>query len=800
MSVFNDRKYVVMGIFIAVAATFILRLFYVQVFNDEYKLSANNNVLRYVTEYPARGLVYDRKGKLLVYNEAAYDLMVTPKQVKDLDTNDLCATIGISKEDFIKKLKQARQYSPYKASVFAAQLSAETYATLQEKLYAFKGFYVQSRTLRKYPASIAAHTLGYVGEVNEATIRKDAYYRQGDYIGISGIEKAYEKDLRGKKGLKILMVDVFNRPKGHFKDGEYDTTAITGADIMSTLDADLQAYGEKLLQNKTGGLVAIDPKTGEILACISAPSYNPNLLVGRERSKNYGRLARDPLQPLFNRALMAYYPPGSTFKLVDDLIALQEGVLTPEKTYPCPGGYHMAGHTVKCDARHGAISLRAAIQHSCNTYHCYVFRSIMDQPRFATAEQGYQNWRDHVLKFGVGKRLFSDLPQELRGMVPTVKYYDKIFGKGRWRSSTIVSLGIGQGELGITPLQMANIMCIIANKGYYYTPHIIRKVGKTNEHAQAFRKRNMVGIDPAIFDLVYDGMQDVVERGTAAASRVKDITILGKTGTAQNPHGKDHSLFVAFAPRENPRIAIGLMVENGGWGASWAAPIGTLMIEKYLHDTVARKDLEKRMMEGVVLPPHYVKESDVALDKPGTKAEEKVGEKKNEEKPAEKPKAEKNNEKPGEKKTKEKTGEKPKEKSGNENGATRKAPLEKAPEKKQSSSTDNKSEREKSKPKEETSKKKKSSSIEPASDSLKQLPDTATSGKKKKKQRKNKEKGTSDSATSVVNAPSSASPSDSGTQTKSKRKRRKKESERTASESAPPPAEPSAQPPNPQHP
>jgi penicillin-binding protein 2 len=606
MSVFNDRKYVIMAIFITICAVFVLRLFYVQVFNDEYKLSANNNVLRYVTDYPARGLVYDRKGKLLVYNEAAYDLMVTPKQVKDLDTMNLCNTIGITKEDFIRKLKTARQYSPYKASVFAAQLSNQTYAALQEKLYAFKGFYVQARTLRKYPSKIAGHTLGYVGEVSDATLQKDAYYRPGDYIGISGIEKAYEKDLRGKKGLKILMVDVFNRIKGHFKDGMYDTASVSGQNIVSTLDKDLQEYGEKLFANKTGGLVAIDPQTGEILACISAPSYDPNLLVGRERTKNYARLLNDPLQPLFNRALMAYYPPGSTFKLINDLIALKEGVLTPEKTYPCPGGYRMSSHTVKCDARHGSISLRAAIQHSCNTYHCYVFRSIVDQAKYGNTQEGYENWRKHVLSFGVGKRIYSDLPQELRGMVPSVKYYDKVFGKGHWRSSTVVSLGIGQGELGITPLQMANIMAIIANRGYYHTPHIIKKVGHSDEHSKAFLKKNYTLVPPAYFELILDGMQDVVERGTAAGSRVKDITILGKTGTAQNPHGKDHSLFVAFAPRDNPKIAIGLMVENGGWGASWAAPIGTLMIEKYLHDTVARKDLEKRMMEGVVHPPHYL--------------------------------------------------------------------------------------------------------------------------------------------------------------------------------------------------
>jgi len=638
MSVFNDRKYVVMAIFVTVCLIFIGRLFYIQVFNDDYKLSANNNVLRYVTDYPARGLVYDRNGKLLVYNEAAYDLMVTPKQIKNLDTMSLCNIIGMKKEDFIKKVRAARQYSPYKASVLAAQLSNSTYATLQEKLYTYRGFYVQSRTLRKYPTKIAGHTFGYVGEVSDKVIEKDSYYKSGDYIGISGIEKAYEKELRGKKGLKILMVDVFNRTKGHFKEGKYDTLAVTGANLISTIDAELQAYGEKLFQNKTGGLVAIDPQTGEILACISSPGYDPNLLVGRERTKNYYKLLKDPLQPLFNRALMAYYPPGSTFKLVNDLIALKEGVLTPQKTYPCPGGYRMAGHTVKCDGRHGNIHLRPAIQHSCNTYHCYVFRSIVDNPKFNSTKEGYTNWREHVLKFGVGKKVYSDLPQELKGNVPSTDYYDKIFGKDRWRSSTIVSLGIGQGELGITPLQMANIMAIIANKGFFHTPHIIKKIGNSDEHSKIFEKKNYTGIEKEYFDMVYDGMQDVLERGTAAGSRVKGINILGKTGTAQNPHGKDHSLFVAFAPRENPTIAIGLMVENGGWGASWAAPIGTLMIEKYLNDTVIRTALEKRMFDGVVYPPHYkigAEFEEKAPKKDTTKvivAKKKEGEKKKEEK------------------------------------------------------------------------------------------------------------------------------------------------------------------------
>lgn len=606
MNRFSDRKFVIAAIFIFIGLVFLLRLFYIQVLDDDYKLSANNNVLRYVTQYPARGLIYDRDGELLVYNEAAYDLMVTPRQVKDLDTQNFCTTLGITKEVFIKKMKVARNYSPYKESIFEKQLSAETYATLQEKLYSFHGFYVQSRTLRKYPGLIAAHTLGYVGEVSEKYTQENPYYKSGDYIGISGVEKSYEKELRGKKGLSVMMVDVFNRPKGKFNNGEYDTLAVTGQNLVTALSAKLQRYGEQLMQGKTGGIVAIEPSTGEILAAISAPSYNPNLLVGRERSKNYGMLLQTEGLPLFNRALMAYYPPGSTFKLINDLIGQQEGVLTPSTSYYCDGGYHMGRQTVKCDARHNSIQLRAAVQHSCNTYHCYVFRSIVDNKKYKSTEEGYQVWRNHVLTFGIGVRLYSDLPQELKGMVPSVQYYDKYFGKGRWRSSTVVSLSIGQGELGITPLQMANTMCIIANRGYFYTPHIIKKVGKENLHQSKFKEKHYTDIDPKYYDVMIDGMQDVVDIGTAAGSKIKGITFCGKTGTAQNPHGKDHSLFVAFAPRENPKIAIGIMVENGGWGASWAAPIASLMIEKYLNDSIAtpaRHALEKRMLEGVIIMP-----------------------------------------------------------------------------------------------------------------------------------------------------------------------------------------------------
>jgi penicillin-binding protein 2 len=613
MSLLTERRFMVSVIFLAVGVIFLLRLFYIQVIDENYKLSANNNVLRSITEYPARGVLYDRNGKLLVYNQPVYDLMIIPKQVHMKDTAEFCTLLGITPDDYINKFIKAKNYSRVKPSIFEKQLSPETYATLQEKLFKYPGFYVEPRTLRKYLSPVSAQLFGYVAEADTSVISKNPYYREGDYIGKSGIEQSYENVLRGKRGVRIVMMDALNREKGSFENGRYDSAAVSGGNLTLTLDAELQEYGELLMQNKTGGIVAIDPQTGEILACISTPTYDPNLLVGRERTKNYAKLLEDKGKPLFNRALMAYYPPGSTFKLINDLIGLQEGVLHPSTTYFCDGGYHMGNHTVKCDARHNWLSLSDAIMQSCNTYHCYVFRSIVDQDRFSTTEEGYTTWRNHVLTFGIGKRLYSDLPQELKGNVPSVEYYDKYFGQGKWKSSTVVSLSIGQGELGITPLQMANTMCIISNQGFFYVPHIVKKINGEQIPDTNFSMKNFTDINTDYYDVIIGGMERVVESGTAAASRIEGITVCGKTGTAQNPHGKDHSLFVGFAPKENPKIAIGVMVENGGWGASWAAPIASLMIEKYLNRIVLRTDLEKRMKEGVVIPP--VKTEKVPLKK-----------------------------------------------------------------------------------------------------------------------------------------------------------------------------------------
>ena len=605
ISQYSSRKYIIIGVVILIGIVFLLRLFYLQIIDEHYKLDARNQTLRDLTEYPVRGNIYDRNGKLLVYNEAAYDLMVLPKQVKNIDTMALCNLMGITKNDFKVKMRKAMQKpnSPRKPSIFEKQLSAQTYAAIQEKMFKFHGFYVQPRTLRKYPNKIAAHLLGYIGEVDKKNTQVDPYYKDGDYIGISGIEKSYEKVLRGKKGMKIEMVDVNNRPKGSYKNGMYDTLAVPGQNLTSTLDADLQIYGEQLMQNKIGSIVAIDPSTGEILALVTSPSYDPNLLVGRVRSSNYARLALDTLRvPLFNRALMATYPPGSTFKLVMALIGQQEKVLFPETRYPCARGYPPMGGKPGCHQHPSPLNFKQSIQLSCNSYYTYVFRSVIDNKKYHSTVEGFEAWKRYVLSFGIGVKLYSDLPNELRGSVPTVDYYNKYFGEGAWKSSTILSLGIGQGEMGITPLQMANIVSTISNRGYFYTPHIIKYIGNSKQTLKQFIVKNYTLItDTTIYNNVIEGMSDVVESGTAATSKIEGIEFCGKTGTAQNPHGKDHSVFVAFAPRQNPKIAISVLVENAGFGAAWAAPIASLMIEKYLKGKTTRPELEKRMLEGNLL-------------------------------------------------------------------------------------------------------------------------------------------------------------------------------------------------------
>lgn len=589
MNIFPERKFIIQGLIIFVAVILLARLFYIQVIDDSYFLSANNNVLRKINIYPARGIIYDRNGRILVQNEPVYDLMVIPRQTKSIDTLEFCKLIGISKDEFISKMNKARKYSPFKASIFEKQLSARLFAGFQERLFEFPGFYVQNRTVRKYPDSTAAHVLGYIGEVNDYIISKtNNYYQLGDYIGISGIEKSYEDILRGQRGTKVIMVDVLNREQGSYENGAYDTVAVAGEKLISSIDYRIQKLGEQLMQNKKGSIVAIEPSTGEILCFISSPGYDPNLLVGRERGNNYIKLLRDETKPLFVRPLMAQYPPGSIFKAVEALIAQQENLIYPETRFPCGGGYSIGSRMVKCMHVHSPLDLRESIAQSCNAYYCWTFKKLIDQGNYGNVEKNFLKWREYVNNFGIGKKTGIDLPNELSGLLPTVKFYDKYYGSGRWKSSTIISLSIGQGELGVTPLQMANIMAIIANKGWYYNPHLIKAIGDKAYVKKEYTTKNFVGIDSSYFEVVIDGMQQVVDRGTAYYAKINDIAMCGKTGTAQNPHGKDHSVFVAFAPRENPKIAIAVVVENAGFGSTWAAPMASILIEKYLKDTVSR--------------------------------------------------------------------------------------------------------------------------------------------------------------------------------------------------------------------
>ncbi|MAZ93698.1 MAG: penicillin-binding protein 2 [Bacteroidales bacterium] len=598
---YSSRKNIIIGVFLLVAIIFIIRLFYLQVINSSYKLSADNIVLRKVREYPPRGLIYDRYGKLMVFNEAAYDLMVIPRQMKDIDTSLICEITGIDKLTFEKKLRKAKRYSYYKPSTYMKQISKKDIGKIQEKLYQIPGLFIQTRTLRQYPYPIAGHLLGSIGEVSKREIEKDNFYKPGDYIGKSGIENYYEEYLRGKSGLKIVEVDVHNRLKGKYSNGKFDTIAVAGKDIFLGIDADLQLYGEQLMQNKKGSIVAIEPKTGEILALISSPGYNPNLLVGRERSENYSKLLKDTLIPLMNRATMGTYPPGSTFKMVNALVGLQDKTLTKYTEYGCKGQLSLP---IKCTHDHKTpLNLSEAIEQSCNPYFWNTYKSILENPSYSGSHEGYEHWYENVTSFGFGKKFKTDIPFEVRGNIPNNSYFDKLY-RGSWNSLTVRSLSIGQGEILVTPIQLANLSTIIANRGYYYPPHLLTKMEGQDEVLNPyFNEKQITSIDPDNFDVVRTAMLDVFEadNGTARWYKLDSIKQCGKTGTVQNPHGDDHSIFIAFAPMDNPQIAISVIVENSGFGSTWAAPIASLLIEKYLNGESQRKSLEKKIMEGNLL-------------------------------------------------------------------------------------------------------------------------------------------------------------------------------------------------------
>ncbi len=595
---FISRKYVIMALIVLASLLLIIRLFVIQVVKDTYRLSADNNVLRYVTQYPARGLIYDRNKKLMVYNQAAYDLMVVPAQVAKIDTSEFCNLLEISTTSFRERMDEAVSYSRRAPSVFLKQISAESYARLQEKLFQYPGFYVQPRTLRKYSKPIAGHILGYVSEVDEALVKKEPYYKSGDYIGKLGIEEAYEKYLRGQRGVKIFLVDVYSRIKGSYADGRMDTIAVQGEDIVSSVDMDLQEYGELLMRNKSGSVVAIEPKTGEVLALVSSPNYDPGLLVGRIRSENFSRLSADTAQlPLFNRAIQAKYPPGSTFKPINGLIGLQENVIEPSTVFGCNNGYLF----VACHSHSSPLDLIHGISNSCNSYFCQVYRRILENPKYPTIEDAYSKWREYLTEFGFGKKLGIEFPNELNGLIPSPAYFDKYYGKNKWKALTVISMAIGQGEVETTPLQMANMTAAIANRGYYYVPHIVKSIGNDKKIDQKYLTRQVINIDSANFESIVLGMEQAVNGEAGATARIaalKDIIVCGKTGTAQNTHGrKDHSVFVAFAPKDDPKIAIAVYIENAGFGATYAAPVASLMIEKYLTGKVTNAWSEQRILD-----------------------------------------------------------------------------------------------------------------------------------------------------------------------------------------------------------
>jgi len=611
MNSFFARKFVIQGIFIVITVILLTRLFYIQVISDEYILSAENNVIRRLPVYPARGVILDREERILVQNEPVYDLMVIPREVKTFDTLEFCNLIGIDKARFDRQFKKARSYSPYKASILEKQLSVQIYASFQERLSDFPGFFVQNRTVRRYPDSIGAHFLGYIGEVSQKAIdNSNGFYNQGDYHGISGVEKSYEELLRGQRGVQNLLVDALNRPQGHYADGRYDTIAVSGEHLISSLDKELQKLGEKLMKNKIGSIVAIEPSTGEILSFVSSPGYNPNLMVGRQRGNNYMDLLNDTYKPMFIRPIQAEYPPGSIFKVVNALVAQQFGQIDEKTIFFCPGGYRYGRRGyMKCTHVHGSVDLRESIRESCNTYYGYTYARMIDHAGIRPVN-AYKRWRTAVSAFGIGSPLGIDLPGERKGLLPTDELYTKRFKSDRWGSSYTISLSIGQGELGITPLQMANVMAIVANRGFFYKPHLIKAIGDKKVIKEEYTIKNSAGIDPKYFNEVIQGMSEVVNQGwgTAYYSKINNIEMCGKTGTVQNPHGKDHSVFVAFAPRNNPKIAIAVVVENAGFGSTWSAPIASLMVEKYLTDSISKpKEYINRLLEANLLPGAVIK-------------------------------------------------------------------------------------------------------------------------------------------------------------------------------------------------
>ena len=588
------------------AAILIAKLFSIQIIEDKYKLSAENNTMVYTTIYPTRGIIHDRNENILVGNKVAYDLMVTPKEVEAFDTLALCNVLDITPEFVKEKMDEFyknRRRIGYQSVVMIKQIPPETYMKFAEISYKFPGFRGQARSIREYPFNAGGNLLGYVSEVNSSYIeRHPDEYKAGDYAGMTGIEAAREKELRGEKGYNIWLRNSRNKIESRYRNGELDKEAIPGDDITTTIDAELQRYGQMLMANKVGSLVAIEPSTGEILTLVSSPGIDVDQLANI--GQHYREISTDPYKPMFNRAVQASYPPGSVFKLVNGLIGLQEEVFTPNTQYPCSMGYHFGRNKLGCHAHKSPLNFEESIMMSCNAYYCYVLRNLLENPKYDSIDEAMDKWNEYVKSFGFGQRLGSDFPSELGGNIPDSKYYNRVYRKGGWKATTVISLSIGQGEIGCTPLHLANLCATIANRGFYYTPHIIKDSENVTIESK-YKEKNYTMVDTTHFHKVIGGMYRAVNSGygsggTASVAAVEGLDICGKTGTAQNPHGNDHSVFICFAPRDNPKIAVAAYVENGGFGATWAAPIASLLTEKYLNGEIgeSRKALEERMLNG----------------------------------------------------------------------------------------------------------------------------------------------------------------------------------------------------------
>ena len=600
----EKRKYVIGGFLVLIAIIYAVRLFDLQLNDERYKKSADSNAFLKKTVYPSRGLMYDRNGELVVYNQPAYDVMLIPRDVQPFDTLDFCEAISITPEQLRKRFADMKDkrlnpgYSSYTPQVLITHLSSQEYGRLQEKLYRFPGFYIQKRILRQYNYGTGANLLGNLREVSQADIERDSYYSPGDYTGDLGIERSYEPYLRGIKGTEILIRDARGRIQGRYEGGAHDVEPISGRDLTLGLDVKLQQYAESLMVGKRGAVVAIEPKTGEILCMVSSPGYDPRLLVGRQRGKNYMMLQQDESLPLFDRALGGAYPPGSTFKPTQGLILLQEGIITPQTTYPCSHGYINGGLRVGCHAHYSPLPLLPALQTSCNAYFCWGYKNMIDRrSKYGNPATAFEVWKNHLVSMGYGYALGVDIPHESRGFLPNAKFYSKFYGEGHWSANTVISVAIGQGEILATPLQIANLSATVANRGWFITPHAVKAIADTVMPDGLLDVRRPT-IDPKWYDYVAEGMRMAVTGGTCRRAAIPGIDVAGKTGTAQNPHGKDHSAFMGFAPYDDPKIAVAVYVENGGFGAVFGVPIGSLVMEKYLNREIhpSRKAMEEQML------------------------------------------------------------------------------------------------------------------------------------------------------------------------------------------------------------